>query len=69
MLHIKLKETERRAPCKHTLCPYTHPRPVGLGQNIFSKCGYDAYQMKGKEVSTNIEDENVLTHTPDSWSG
>ena len=29
MLHIKLKATERRAPCKHILCSYTHPQPVG----------------------------------------
>ena len=24
ILHIKLKEMEHRAPCKHILCPYTH---------------------------------------------
>ena len=28
-----------RAPCKHVFCPYTQ------GQNIFSECGYVAYQM------------------------
>ena len=29
MLHIKLKgmEHNKRAPCKHIFCPYTHPEP------------------------------------------
>ena len=26
-----LKGMEHRASCKHIFCPYTHPRPVGLG--------------------------------------
>ena len=34
MLHIKLMGVERRATCKHILCPYTHPRPLGLGQKV-----------------------------------
>ena len=29
MLHIKLKGTEHRAPCKHIFCTYAHPQPVG----------------------------------------
>ena len=29
MLHIKLKGMEHRAPCKHIICPYTQPQPVG----------------------------------------
>ena len=36
MLHIKFKGMEHRAPRKHIFCPYTHPRPLGLGhdQNV-----------------------------------
>ena len=30
MLHIKLKEREHRAPCKHIFCPYKHPQPQGV---------------------------------------
>ena len=33
-LHIKLKGMEHRAPCKHIFCPYTHSRPMGLGQKV-----------------------------------
>ena len=33
---IKLKGMEHRAPHKHIFCPYTHPLPLGFGQNIFS---------------------------------
>ena len=29
MLHINLKGMERRAPCKHVVCPYTKPWPMG----------------------------------------
>ena len=29
MLHIKLNGMEHRAPCKHILCPSTHPWPLG----------------------------------------
>ena len=43
MKHIKLKLNEQRVPCKHQLRPYTHPRALGLGQNV-------AYQIKEKEV-------------------
>ena len=25
-IKLKLKGTEHRAPCKHILCPYTHPK-------------------------------------------
>ena len=33
MLHIKLWGMVHRASCKHTFCPYTSPRPLGLGQS------------------------------------
>ena len=29
MLHIKFKGMEHKAPCKHIVCSYTHPQPVG----------------------------------------
>ena len=29
MLHIKLKVIELIAPCKHIVCPYTHPQHAG----------------------------------------
>ena len=47
MLHIK--GMEKRVPCKHILCPYTHPRPPGLGQNVRknSERNHVAYQIKG----------------------
>ena len=52
MLHIKLNGMERRAPCKHIFCPYTHLQPVGLDQKVKknSECGYVAFRIKGKEV-------------------
>ena len=34
MLHINLKGTEHRTPCKHIFCPYTHPQPLGLIQMV-----------------------------------
>ena len=51
MLHIKLKEIERRAPCKYIFYPYTLPQPEGWikGKNN-SKGGHVAYQIKGTEV-------------------
>ena len=39
MLHIKLKEMERRAPHRHIFCPYTKPRPRGWGQKVKYLCG------------------------------
>ena len=63
MLHIKLKEMERRVPCKQIFCPTTHAQPMGLGQKVlifFSESGFVAYQYKWKQVNTNI-DENTLT--------
>ena len=51
VLHIKLKETEHKAhckhhvaPCKHIFCPYTHPRTLGLGQKV--QTFFNAYQIK-----------------------
>ena len=57
MLHINLKGIELRARCKPISCPYTNPQSVGRvikGKN-YSECGHAAYQIKGKEVYTNIE--------------
>ena len=34
MLQIKLKIMEHRAPCKLIFYPYTHPQPLGLGQEV-----------------------------------
>ena len=34
MLHIKLKGMGHKASHKHTFCPYRHPRPLVLGQNV-----------------------------------
>ena len=48
MMHIKLKGMERSASCKHINCPYTHPKPLGVGskgQTLWSCC-----IIKGKEV-------------------
>ena len=30
-IHIKLKGMKHIAPCKHILCPYTNPQPLGGG--------------------------------------
>ena len=64
MLHIKFIGMEHIASCKHIFCPYTHPRPVGLGQNICSEYGYVAYQIKGKELFIKIEKKDLTLHTP-----
>ena len=47
MLQIKLKEMEHRAPCKHKVCPYTHPQtPDGVKRsNLFSESSPVAYQI------------------------
>ena len=34
IVRIKLKGMEHRARCKHVFCHYTHPRPLGFGQNV-----------------------------------
>ena len=51
MLHFKLKGMEHGVPCKHILCPYTHPRPLRLGQNclniFFSESSRVEYQIRG----------------------
>ena len=31
---VKFKGMEHIAPCKHILCPYTHPRSLGSGQKV-----------------------------------
>ena len=50
MLHIKLKEMEHIAPCKHILSPkLTINLWVGL-KGKKSGCGHVAYQIKGKYV-------------------
>ena len=64
MLHYKLKGMEHRAPCKHIFYPYTHPQPVGWIKRKKSECGHVAYQIKGKEVQTNIEANALTLHTP-----
>ena len=39
-------------------------------KKIISKCHHVAYQIKGKEVRTNIEAYTLTFHTPlTSWSG
>ena len=66
MLHFKLKGLERRSPSKHMFCPYTQPRPLGLGRkvkHVRSECGHVAYQIKGKEVYTNIIAQVLTLHT------
>ena len=54
MLHIKLKgmEHNKRAPCKHIFCPYTHPEPPdGIKRShLFSEINHSAYQIKGNGV-------------------
>ena len=52
MLHIKLKEMEHRAPCKHILCPYTYtPSAPVVGTKAksisFFEKSHVAYQIKG----------------------
>ena len=34
-LAYQIKGMEHRSLRKNVFCPYTHPRPKGLGQNIF----------------------------------
>ena len=58
MSHIKLKGMMLRAPCKHIFCSYIHQ----VKRN--SECGHVAYQIKGKEVLTNIEAKTWTLHTP-----
>ena len=36
MLHIKLNAIEHRSPWKQICCHYTHQRPLGWGQKLFS---------------------------------
>ena len=40
---------EHRAPCKHIFCPYTHPWPLGWGQNICLKDVMLHIKLKGME--------------------
>ena len=49
MLHIKSNGMAHRAPCKHKLCPYTHPQhPDGVKRSkLFSGSSHVAYQIKG----------------------
>ena len=56
MLHIKLKGMEHRA---HTLSLHT-PSTCRLDQKVQkSECGHVAYQIKGKEVETKIEEKTL----------
>ena len=67
-LHINLNGVERRAPCKHTFCPYTHPQPVGcVKDKNKSEYGHVANQIEGKEIvlHNNIIKANIMfLHTP-----
>ena len=52
MLHIKLKVIKLGLLCKHIVCPYTDPQPVGWVKRLSknSEYGHVAYQIIGKEV-------------------
>ena len=61
MLHNKLKEMEYRAHA------YTYYHPLNLWVALKVKksvCSHVAYQIKGKEVWTNIEANTLTIHTP-----
>ena len=38
VIHIKLKGMKHIAPCKHILCPYTNPQPLGGGGQKVKTC-------------------------------
>ena len=41
---------------------------VGLKGKKYSECGHVAYQIKKKEVKTNVDEKNFdLTHISDLW--
>ena len=48
----QIKGMKHRAPCKHTICPYTHPQLLWLGIKVkylfFSESSCVAYRIKGK---------------------
>ena len=71
MLHIKLKGMERTAPCKHMSLhtPSTCAVESKAQNFFFSECGHVAYQIKGKEVWTSMQEKTLTLHTPDLWVG
>ena len=65
-LHIKLMRMERRAPCKHILCSYSHTRPLGRDQKIkiyFTENSHVAYQIKGNGTQSSKQVHILSLHT------
>ena len=71
MLHIKLKVMEHRAPCKHIVCPYTHPRPLGgikRSKHFFSKVFMMHIKLKGMVYRASCKHIFCpYTHTQPLW--
>ena len=65
MLHIKLKGMELRAPCKHILCPYTHPKSLNrvIKGNIILIVVMLRIKLKGKKYRLKWKQNFDLTHT------
>ena len=63
MLHAKLKGMEHSS---YSVLTHTHPQPVSrvIKGKKKSECGHVAYQIKGKEVKTDIEAKYVSLPTP-----
>ena len=65
VLHNKLKRMEPRPPCMPIFSLHIHPQPAGSDLMITnSECGHVGYQIKGKELQTNIEANTLTLLTP-----
>ena len=65
--HIKLQEMEHGTPCTHIFCPYSHPRPLGLGQRVklfFSEGSHVADQVKGNGAKRTTQAHILTLYTP-----
>ena len=61
----QIKGMAHRASHNHIFLPYTNHQYVGRDKRYNkSECGHVAYQIKGKEVSTNKEAKNLTLRTP-----
>ena len=67
--HYQIKGMKHRAPCKHTICPYTkHSAPVvgSKGQIFFFlKNVMLLIELKGKEQRANASTYSDFNHTID----
>ena len=71
MLHIKVKGMTNAATCKHMLCLYAHPRPLGevKGQTFFLKVVLLHSKLKGWNIEHHASTWSILTRTLDPWGG